>query len=286
MVQKISMFFYALGLLFPVFCISQKNAEFESEFIMTNVQGKSVKFIIGFDKNAYEAYEDTVFGEYNLFRPNQDILFRDSFDIMLHTFNVFSFNKSIIQSLKCGEYEYGIIELIVKVNTPMFPLVLKWNKTNFNGLCVSRSYFAPSIMGPLMGNFSDIISLRNLDSLIITNEMAKSESLYTYLGSNNVDTIRYMHFLFRAQGASINQIKENENTPTITYKSGAFVLSNIDRFNELNVYSMNGSLISKIKLPKASTGEISIPWTPPSNSIFIANLNGKGGSKSVKLYCY
>ncbi|MEP7322482.1 MAG: hypothetical protein ABI761_11215 [Saprospiraceae bacterium] len=284
MVQKISSLFCAIGFLFPVLSFSQKNAEFESGFTMTNSMGKSVNFTIGFDRNAIEWYEDTIWGEKNLYRPNQDMLFRDSFDIILHPLNVWSYDKSIIQSKNCGEYEYGPLQLIVRVNSYMFPLILKWINSDFSGFCVSRSVFEPSIMGPLMGDYSDIVLLRNLDSLVITNEMAKNVSLYTYLGSNNVDTIRYMNFLFRPQSASIKE-NEEKTIPRIVYRSGAFILKNTENYSEMSIYSLNGAIINKFKLPKLNYGEITIPWTPPNESIFIINLNGKGISKTVKLYC-
>ncbi|MDZ4709661.1 MAG: hypothetical protein SH818_14770 [Saprospiraceae bacterium] len=284
MVQKISIFFWGIGFLFPVFCVSQKNAEFESEFTMTNSQGKSVKFTIGFDRNANEWYEDTIFGEKNLFRPNQDILFRDSFDVMLHPLNVWSFNKSIIQSLKCGEYEYGALQLIVKVNAHMFPLILKWNKSDFSGFCVSRSVFEPSIMGPLTGDYSDIILLRNFDSLIITNGMAKNVSLWNYLGSNNVDSIRYMNLLFRSESVATVETPGQIN-PDVRYQRGVFILNGVEKFSELYVYSTNGQIINTLKFPPSSSGELTLPWIPPSRNVYIVVLRGKYHFKSLKLFC-
>ncbi len=103
--MNISYLLYTLGLIFPILVSSQKKAEFESDFTITNAQGKSIKFTIGFDKNAYDPYEDTLFGEYHIKPSNQDLLFRDSFDIQLHPFNVYSYDRSIVQSPKCGEYE-------------------------------------------------------------------------------------------------------------------------------------------------------------------------------------
>lgn len=274
---------FALNIFFVLAVTAQKKAEFESDFTMTNALGKSVKFTIGFDQDAYDSYEDTVFGEYNLFRPNQSIFFRDSFDIMLHPFNVYSFDRSIVKSPKCGEYEYGPLQLIVKVNTYMFPLTLKWNKTDYTSLCVARSYFEPSIMGPLMGNFSDIILLRNLDSLIITNEMAKS--MWLHHSGDNVDTIRYMNFLFRAQGASISEHPHQLN-PRLIHNNGRFILSNVEKFDKMNVYSPDGRLLHTARLPAHQTGEITMPWTPPQNNVFIVSLQGKRHLKSFKLYCH
>ncbi|MEP7322483.1 MAG: hypothetical protein ABI761_11220 [Saprospiraceae bacterium] len=284
MVQKISSLFCAIGFLFPILSFSQKNAEFERGFTMTNSMGKSVNFIIGFDRNAFAGFEDTAFGEYDFLHPGQDLLFRDSFDIVLHPQYVYSFDKSIIQSPKCGEYEFGPVQLVVKVNTYMFPLTLKWSKNDFDNMCLFRSYFEPSVMGPLTGNYSDIILLRNLDSLVITNGMAKSEAVNVHFGDNNVDTIRFMNILFRPQSTALHQ-NEEKTVSSIVYRSGAFVLKNTENFSEMSIYSLNGAIINKFKLPKLNYGEITIPWTPLTESIFIINLNGKGISRTVKLYC-
>jgi len=281
--MKISIILCSIGVLIPLIASSQKKAAFESDFTMTNALGKSVKFTIGFDQDAYDSYEDTVFGEYNLFRPNQSIFFRDSFDIMLHPFNVYSFDRSIVKSPKCGEYEYGPLQLIVKVNTYMFPLTLKWNKTDYTSLCVARSYFEPSIMGPLMGNFSDIILLRTLDSLIITNEIAKS--MWLHHAGENVDTIRYMNFLFRAQGASTSEHPHQLN-PRLIHNNGRFILSNVEKFDKMNVYSPDGRLLHTARLPARHTDEITISWIPPHSNVFIVSLQGNSHYMSFKLYCH
>lgn len=281
--MKISIILYQIALLLPIVASSQKRAEFESDFTMTNAQGKTVKFTIGFDKNAFKDYEDTVFGEYNLFRPNRSIFFRDSFDILLHPGNVYSFDRSILQSPKCGEYEYGPLQLIVKVNTYMFPLTLKWNKTEYTGMCVARSCFAPSAMGPLTGDYSDIILLRDLDSLIITHEMAKSIWFHNY--SSSRDTIRYMFFLFRPQGASTSD-GQNQINPKVNYSKGRFILKNVEHFDKMNVYSLDGRLLNTVRLPSTHLGEITIPWTPPDNAVYIISLTGQRYFNSFKVYCY
>jgi len=257
-------------------------AEFESDFTMTNAQGKAVKFTIGFDRNAYEEFGDTIFGEYDLYRPNQSILFRDSFDIILHPLRVYSFNRSIIHSPKCGEYEYGPLQLIVKVNMYMFPLTLKWNKTDFNGICVARSCFAPSIIGPLTGDYSDILLLRDQDSLIISHEMAKSLSLHYNLNSS--DTIRYMFFLFRPRGASTSE-HGNPINPKVIYNKGRFILSQVEPFDKMDVYSLDGRLLNRVRLPSTYPGEITIDWKPPGAGVYIVSLTGSRSLKPFKLYC-
>ncbi|MDZ4708858.1 MAG: hypothetical protein SH818_10715 [Saprospiraceae bacterium] len=283
--MKISFLFWVITILFPTRLSSQKKAEFESDFIMTNAQGRIARFTIGFDKNAYAEYEDTIFGEYNLYRPNHDIFFRDSFDVLLHPFNVFSYDRSIVQSLKCGEYEYGPLQLIIKVNTYMFPLILKWDRKEFSGICVARSYFEPSITGPLMGNYSDIILLRNLDSLIITNDMAKSIAEYPYFGNNNIDTVRFMNFAFRPQGASTTETQKQIN-PDVRHNNGRFVLNNVVEFHTMNIYSLDGRLLNSVRMPSIHSGEISIHWIPPNNNVYIVSLVGHRNLKSFKLYCY
>lgn len=280
--MKISIILCALAVLIPMQASSQKRAEFESDFTMTNAQGKAVKFTIGFDRNAYEEFGDTIFGEYDLYRPNQSILFRDSFDIILHPLRVYSFNRSIIHSPKCGEYEYGPLQLIVKVNMYMFPLTLKWNKTDFNGICVARSCFAPSIIGPLTGDYSDILLLRDQDSLIITHEMAKSLSLHYYLNSR--DTIRYMFFLFRPRGASTSE-HQNPINPKVIYNKGRFILSHVEPFDKMDVYSLDGRLLNRTRLPSTYPGEITIDWTPPDHAVYIISLTGPRYFRSFKVYC-
>ena len=282
--MKILIVFCTIGLLFPIMVSSQKKAEFESDFTMTNAQGKSVKFTIGFDKNAYEKFEDTIFGEYDMKRLNPDFRFRDSFDIQLHPFNVNSYDRSIIQSLKCGEYEYGPLQLVVKVHTNMFPLTLKWNKDDFSTFCVARSYFEPSVIGPLTGNYSDIILLRNRDSLVITENMAKSVAL-RYRGPNDIDTIRFMNFLFRPQSTHTPESKPQIKT-TIFYSKDKFTLGNVDQIRKMNIYSLEGRLLNTINFPSIKSGETIIPWIPPNRNIYIVSLVGYQYLKSFKIYCF
>jgi len=167
----------------------------------------------------------------------------------------------------------------------MFPLTLKWNRTDFNGICVARSYFEPSVMGPLTGNYSDIILLRNFDSLIITNEMAKSINIRTHAGDNSVDTIRYMNFAFRAQGASTTETQKQIG-PIVRHNNGRFALNNVEQFHTMNIYSLDGKLLNSVRMPSIRGSEISIPWIPPNNNVYIVSLVGNRNLKAVKVYCY
>lgn len=279
--MKISIILCALAVLIPKQASSQIKAEFESDFTMTNAQGKAVKFSIGFDRNAYEAFEDTLFGEYDLNRwYHSGYYFRDSFDIVLHPFNVVSFDKSIIRSPKCGEYEYGALQLIVKVNTYMFPLTLKWDKSDFNGLCVARSLFEPNVHDP-----QRLYLLKNFDSLTITNEMAKSIAGHPNYELNKIDTIRFMYLLFQAQGASTSEDQRQTNSK-VNYSKGRFILNNVELFDKMNVYSLDGRLLNTVRLPSTHFGEITIPWTPPNHAVYIVSLAGQRYFRSFKVYCY
>jgi hypothetical protein len=270
--------------LIPLLVTSQKKAEFESEFTMTNNQGKSLKFIIGFDKTARFGFGDTVFGEYNLLLNDPNILFRSSFDIQLGTPNVISFDKSIIQSKECGDFENGevqpgLVELMVKASSLMFPLKLKWNKNDFNNFCLSNTTFAPVIKVLKTGS----VLLKDHDSITISNDMAKSIIILNKSGI--MDTVRFMHFIFSPQRVHTYE-RINQFIPSITYNNQKLTLKNVERYNKMSIYTLEGKLLQIMHFPLNKSTEHIVTWNPPIEGVYIVGLIGPQIHKVAKIYCF
>ena len=115
--------------------------------------------------------------------------------------------------------------------------------------------------------------------------MAKSIAVSIHFGDNNVDTVRFMNFLFRPQGVSTSE-SQNQIIPNIIYSKGRFTLSNIEQFHRMNIYSLDGRLLNTVRFQSTNLGETTIPWIPPNKNIYIISLVGNRDLKSIKIYCY
>ncbi len=183
----------------------------------------------------------------------------------------------------------NVIELHVYAEN--YPLKVSWDSTAFNWYCVRRSIFQPTMMGPLIDLWEDIVFMKDNASTTVTKEMAYDEGGFYFRGEvfNLADTIWTRHFrrmhinLARDIGVSIENPAAPEGAIVIYGRAPYYAdISGVPDSKapaQLALWDIQGRLVWQQQLSN-QVGPVALPAVKPG--VYICTWQDRQGKRLVK----
>ena len=236
-------------------CLAQRKADFELTIYITDTLGHKDSVIIGYDANTDVGQADSSLGEDSFEEVNGLMLGhsftnKDSFEVFIRYGRQSCKTKNIVQSISCGKYEFGIYTIVINAQT--FPLIIKWDKLKFQEFCWGKTFFQPSMAGPLQGDYSEVYDMAIYDSVKFYRP--QFPLLFPVISLSPIFGETVTGFPVNIQWESgtvplFNEVK-NMDVEILTLNNKIFLSGKSLSNSFVMINSLNGQQLLKMKLPE------------------------------------